>query len=307
MQNGGSHFSTLTIEHPHQPRENSYSATSSSSLLPSAVISRVDTLLSDQKRLEHEIDEQIRRLKYDFDDVRKQIDRKESAIHNEVKHIASRLDDDITEHYHRKQKLYADLAADTNTVGTELERLKSHTPNNKQQLWESLEQIEVNMRNIRQAVQKYKEPHNALTFAEGRQVLASDTIGQITYKRIDSFPRYPSSPPPSRIEHPITNLTPYKYLKMDHLSTLEPEAIAITEDGKKILLGICNKLFILNEYGDTLRTIPLVPSIRGIALAKKPSKHHIAYVSHDEIVSMIDIDSGQTLDCVKGMKKTTKD
>ena len=60
----------------------------------------------------------FRRLKYDYDDVRKQIDRKESSIHNEVKNIAARLDDDITEHYHRKQKIYADLAADTNTVGT---------------------------------------------------------------------------------------------------------------------------------------------------------------------------------------------
>lgn len=242
-------------------------------------------------------------MKYDYDDVRKQIDRKESAIHNEVKHIASRLDDDITEHYHRKQKIYADLAADTNTVGTELERLRSHAPNNKQQLWASLEQIESDIRNIRQAVQQYKEPHNALTFAEGRQALAADTIGQITYKKTDSYPRYPPSPIPSQTEQPITNLTPYKYLKMDHLSALEPEAIAITEDGKKILLGICNKLFVLNEYGETLRTIPLIPSIRGIALAKKPSKHNIAYVSHDEIVSMIDIDSGQTLDCVKGTAK----
>jgi DNA-binding beta-propeller fold protein YncE len=90
---------------------------------------------------------------------------------------------------------------------------------------------------------------------------------------------------------------------VDHLSTLEPEAIAITENNKKILLGICNKLFILNEYGDTLRTIPLTPSIRGIALAKKSSKNNIAYVSHDEMVSMIDIDNGQTLDSVKGKDK----
>jgi hypothetical protein len=227
-----------------------------------------------------------------------------------VKNIAARLDDDITEHFHRKQKVYADLAADTNFVGTELERLKSNSNNNnnKQQLWANLEQIELNIRNIRQAVEQHKETHNALTFAEGRQTLAPDTIGQITYNGNESQQRYSSSPiPPIKSSYPIepiiTNLTPYKYLKIDHLSALEPEAIAITENNKKILLGICNKLFILNEYGDTLKTIQLIPSIRGIALSKKSQTHNIAYISHDEIVSMIDIDSGQTLDCVKGKRK----
>ncbi len=227
-----------------------------------------------------------------------------------MKNIAARLDDDITEHYHRKQQIYADLAANTNTVGTELERLKSNSNNNKQQLWSSLEQIELNIRTIRQAVEQHKEPHSALTFAEGRGTLAADTIGQITYNGVESHQRYSASPIPPiksssssyQTPQPITNLTPYKYLKIDHLSTLEPEAIAITENNKKILLGICNKLFILNEYGDTLRILQLTPSIRGIALAKKSQIHNIAYVSHDEIVSMIDIDSGQTLDCVKGKK-----
>jgi len=213
------------------------------------------------------------------------------------------LDDDITEHFHRKQKIYADLAVDANTVGTELERLRSNTNNNKQQLWANLEQIESNIRSIRQAVEQHREPHNALTFAEGHQSLAADTIGQITYHGIDSHQRYSSSPVSHKTEQLITNLTPYKYLKIDHLSTLEPEAIAITENNKKILLGICNKLFILNEYGDTLRTIQLTPSIRGIALAKKSPKHNIAYISHDEMISMIDIDNGQTLDCVKGKDK----
>ena len=181
-----------------------------------------------------------------------------------------------------------------------MESLRANTSSNKQQLWTNLEQIESNIRTIRQAVEQQKESHHALTFAEGRQSLGSDTIGQITYPEKDSHHRYSTSPASYRPEQPITNLTPYKYLKIDHLSTLEPEAIAITENNKKILLGICNKLFILNEYGDTLRTIPLTPSIRGIALAKKASKHNIAYVSHDEMLSMIDIDSGQTLDCVKG-------
>ena len=168
-------------------------------------------------------------------------------------------------------------------------------------MWSNLEQIELNIQNIRQAVEQHKEPHSALTFAEGRRALAADTIGQITFNKNESNPRYTSSPIPTH-EQPITNLTPYKYLKLDHLSTLEPEAIAITENNKKILLGICNKLFILNEYGDTLKTIHLIPSIRGIAISKKSQLHNIAYVSHDEIVSMIDIDSGQTLDCVKGNK-----
>ena len=59
-------------------------------------------------------------------------------MHNELKNLASNLDRDITEHYHRKQKIYADLAADTNTLGHQLERLKYSTnrTNNQQQLWE---------------------------------------------------------------------------------------------------------------------------------------------------------------------------
>ncbi|CAF3657105.1 unnamed protein product [Rotaria sordida] len=288
---------------------------SPSPLLPTVVTSRVDILLSDQKRLEREIEEQIQRLKYDYDDVRKQIGRKESSIHNEVKNIAERLDNDITEHYNRKQKIYADLATDTNVVGTELERLKSttnnnnnnnNTNNNKQQLWANLEQIETNIRNIRQAVEQQKEPNSVLTFAEGRRAIAADTIGQITYNGTETQQRYTTSPTrsiPSSLsnhsEQPITNLTPFKYFKIDHLSTLEPEAIAVTENNKKILLGICNKLFILNEYGDALKTLQLTPSIRGIAISKKYQTHNIAYISHGDIVSMIDIDSGQTLDCVK--------
>ncbi len=282
-----------------------------------AVTSRVDFLLTDQKRLEREIEEQMQHLKYDYDDVRKQINRKESAIHNEVKTIAARLDEDITEHYHRKQKIYATLAADTNTVRTELERLKSHTNtnnNNKQQLWDNLEQIESNLRNIRQAVEQQKEPRGALTFAEGRRAIAADTIGQITYNQTKSHRRFNSPPPPPppppappvpssfHREQTSTNITPYKYLKIDHLSTLEPEAIAITENNRKILLGICNKLFILDEYGNTLKTIPLAPSIRGIAVSKRHQSHNIAYISHDETVSMIDIDSGQSIDSVKGIK-----
>ena len=84
---------------------------------------------------------------------------------------------------------------------------------------------------------------------------------------------------------------------------MEPEAITITENNKKILLGICNKLYILDEYGNTLKTIPLAPSIRGIAVSKKHQLQNIAYISHDETVSMIDINTGQTLDSVKGTKK----
>ncbi len=281
-----------------------------SSSITTAATSRVDLLLSDQKRLEREIDEQIKRLKYDYDDVRKQIDRKESSIHNEVKNIAARLDEDITEHYHRKQKIYADLAADTNSVGTELERLKSNTNNNnKQQLWANLEQIELNIRTIRQAVEQQKEPHGALTFAEGRRAIAADTIGQITYHQTASHRRFNSPPPPPAIpvsssfptgHQTSTNITPYKYIKIDHLATLEPESIAITENNKKILLGICNKLFILDENGATLKVIPLAPSIRGIAVSKKPHAQNIAYISHDETVSIIDIDTGRTIDCVKG-------
>ena len=268
--------------------------------------SRVDLLLSDQKRLEREIDEQIKRLKYDYDDIRAQIDRKESAIHHEVKNIAVRLDEDITEHYHRKQKIYANLAADNSTVGSELERLKSNTNNNKQQLWTNLEQIEVNIRNIRQAVEEQKEARSALAFAEGHRALAADTIGQITFNQTGSPRRHTSSPSPPiapaafQVQPLSNNISPYKYIKIDHLATLEPEAIAMTENNKKILLGICNKLFILNEHGDTLKVIPLSPSIRGIAVSKKSHSQHIAYISHDETVSMIDIESGQSLDSVKG-------
>ncbi|UJR33113.1 hypothetical protein I4U23_020570 [Adineta vaga] len=280
--------------HVSHQQEN-YLSSTSSLLIPSAVSSRVETLLSDQKRLEREIDEQIRHLRYDFDDVRKQINRKQSAIHTEVKTIAARLDDDITEHYHRKQKIYADLAADTNTVGTELERLKSNTNRNKQQLWDNLEQIESNIRNIRQAVEQHKEPHSALTFAEGRRAIGIDTIGQITYNGFEPDQNQTSS----TTSKPLQLLTPYKYVKIDHLSNLEPEAIAITENKKKILLGICNKLFILNEFGDILKTISLKPSIRGIAVSKKHQTYNIAYVSHDESVTMIDTDTGKELDSVK--------
>ncbi|CAF4169431.1 unnamed protein product, partial [Rotaria magnacalcarata] len=70
-------------------------------------------------------------------------------------------------------------------------------------------------------------------------------------------------------------------------------------NNKKILLGICNKLFIFNEYGDPLKTIQLTPSIRGIAISKRSQSNNLAYVSHGDIVSMIDIDTGKTLDCVK--------
>jgi len=271
-----------------------------------AVTSRVDSLLSDQKRLEREIEEQIQRLKHDYDDIRTQIDRKESSIHNEVKNISTRLNEDITEHYHRKQRIYADLAADTNSVGTELERLKSstNTTNNKQQLLASLEQIELNIRNIRQAVEQHKEPRSALIFSEGHRTIGADTIGQITYKQIEPNRRFNSPPPSSssfQTEQISTNITPYKYIKFDHLAALEPEAIAITEN-KKILLGICNKLFILDEYGSTINVIQLAPSIRGIAASKKPQPQNIAYISHDETVSIIDIDTGRTLDCVKGIE-----
>lgn len=274
------------------------------------VTSRVDHLLTDQKRLEHEIDEQIKRLNHDFDDVRKQIDRKESSIHNEVRNIAAHLDQDITEHYHRKQKIYAELAANNNQVGTELERLKSspNTNANTQQLWANLEQIETNIRNIRRAVEQQKEPQGALMFAEGRRALGTDTIGQITYNPLESHQRHksPSQPPVSSSharEQTSMNITPYKYLKIDHLATLEPEAIAITSDNKMILLGICNKLFILNDLGAPLKVIPLAPSIRGIAISKKAGLTNIAYISHDETVSIIDIKTGETLDCVKGKNK----
>ena len=266
--------------------------------------SRVDHLLSDQKRLEREIDEQIKRLKHDYDDVRKQIDRKESSIHNEVRNIAAHLDEDITEHYQRKQQIYAELAANNNSVGSELERLKtsSNTTANTQQLWNNLEQIEVNIHNIRRAVEQQKEPQGALTFSEGRRTLGTETIGQLTLNPLDSRRRHhsPSQPPTSSREQTSTNITPYKYLKIDHLAALEPEAIAITPDDSRILLGICNKLFILDEYGTPVKVVPLTPSIRGIAVSKKHGLKNIAYISHDETVSIINIDTGETLDCVKG-------
>lgn len=272
-----------------------------------AVTSRVDHLLSDQKRLEREINEQLTRLKHDFDDVRKQIDHKESSIHNEVRNIAAHLDEDITEHYQRKQKIYAELAANNNTVGTELERLKSSSKSNAntQQLWNNLEQIEVNIRNIRRAVEQQKEPQAALTFSEGHRALGMETIGQLTYNPMDSHHRRPSPSQPARSssytrDQPSTNITPYKYLKIDHLAALEPEAIAITQDNKTILLGICNKLFILDELGNTLKVVPLTPSIRGIAVSKKANLQNIAYIAHDETVSIINIETGETLDCVKG-------
>ncbi|CAF0921232.1 unnamed protein product [Adineta ricciae] len=282
------------------------------SSLTTAVSSRVDFLLSDQKRLEREIEEQLTHLQHDYEDIQKQIHRKESSIHNEVKNIATRLDQDITEHYHRKQRIYANLAADSNIVRTELERLKLHnkTPTNKQQLWANLEQIEADIRNIRQAVEQEKEPRSVLTFSEGHRALEADTIGQITYNQKESHQRFHSPPaallPASSFhqEQTSTNITPFKYLKIDHLSTLEPEAIAITENNKKILLGICNKLYILDEYGNTLKTIPLAPSIRGIAVSKKHQLQNIAYISHDETVSMIDINTGQTLDSVKETDST---
>ncbi|CAF1219898.1 unnamed protein product [Rotaria sordida] len=278
---------------------------------PVAVSSRVDLLLSDQKRLEREIDEQIKRLKYDYDDIRKQIHHKESSIHNEVKNLAGNLDENITEHYNRQQKAYADLAADTNIIGNELERLKSltNTNNNKPQLWDNLEKIEFNIRNIRRALEQQKQSRNALKFSEGHRAIAADTIGQVNYNQIESHRRFhspqpqppplPPTPPSFQIEQTTTNIVPYKYIKIDHLSTLEPETMAITENNKKILLGICNKLFILNEHGDMLKTIPLTPSIRGLTISKKYQLQNIAYISHDESISMIDIDSGQTLDCVK--------
>ena len=275
--------------------------------------SRVDHLLTDQKRLEREIDEQIKRLKHDYDDVRKQIGRKESSIQNEVRNIAAHLDEDITEHYQRKQKIYAELAANNNQVGTELERLKSssNATTNTQQLWTNLEQIETNIRNIRHAVEQQKEPQGALAFAEGRRALSTDTIGQITYNPLESHQRY-NSPSRPRVssshtrEQTSTNITPYRYLKIDHLAALEPEAIAITPDDKTILVGICNKLFILNEFGAAAKVIPLTPSIRGIAISKKPGLKNIAYISHDETVSIIDITTGETLDCVKGKNSSNQ-
>ena len=274
---------SISVDHDRSYSRSSqfYQSPSSPSSLTTAVTSRVDLLLADQKRLEQDIQEQIKRLRYDYDDIRQQIDRKQSVIHSEVKSIATHLDGDMTQHYHQKQKIYQDLAMNNSTVGTELERLKADTdqyPTNKQQLWDNLQQIEYSIQNIRQAVDQYKEIPNSLTFTEPQRSLPT---------------------PPS-----VTNVTPYKYIRIDHLSSLEPEAVALAENNKKILIGICNKLFVLNEYGDTLKVIPVSPSIRGIAASKKVRSQNIVYVSHDETVSMIDIDSGQTLDCVKG--KTVK-
>ena len=252
----------------------------------------------------------MKRLKYDYDDIRKQIDRKETSMHNELKNLASKLDRDTAEHYHRKQKIYADLAANTNTLGHELERLKYSTNRtDNKQLWDNLEQIELDMRNIRRAVEQEKETHHALAFAEGHRAIEADTIGKITYNQMEFHRRLNSSsslPPPQppmssfSAAQISTNIMPYKYVKIDHLSPLEPESIAITESNKKVLLGICNKLYILDEYDEAIRTILLLPSIRGIAVSKKRQSKNIAYISHDETVSMIDIDSGQILDCVKG-------
>ena len=266
-------------------------------------------LLSDQKNLERDIEERMKRLKHDYDDIRAQINRKELAIHKEVESISERLDQDITDHYHRKQKIFATLAADANHVRSELELIRSNTPvteTNTQQLMANLQQIESNIRSIRRAVDQENDLNSSLTFAEGRRALGIDTIGQISYNQIDSHRRPDSSPsppkssPPNRQEQLSMNISPYKYIKIDHLSTLEPETIAITDNNKKILLGICNKLFILDEYGETLRAIQLSPSIRGIAISKRSHLQNIAYVSHDETVSIIDIDNGQTLDSVKG-------
>jgi len=306
----GSRSSTPVNRPQTKSVEEHYLAPTPSSSLAANVNSRVEILISDQKRLEREIEEQQRRLKYDYDDIRRQIEHKEVSIQNELKNIASRLDEDITQHYQRKQKIYADLAADTNSVGQQLEHLKSsnHPNNNKQQLWTSLEQIEMNIQNIRRAVEQQREPQNALTFAEGRRAIGSDTIGHITFHRNESQQRFTSPPPPiptasttfQTEPQTSTNITPYKYLKIDHLATLEPEAMAITENNKRILLGICNKLFILDEYGAPINVIGLTPSIRGIAISKRAQSQNIAYISHDETVSIINIETGQTIDSVKG-------
>ena len=304
---------SASVEHDRsysRSSQNQQSPSRSSASLAPSVATRVELLLADQKRLEEDIQDHIKRLKYDYDDIRQQINHKQSAIHNEVKNIAAHLDEDISNNFHQKQKIYQDLANDTNILGTELERLRSdphQSQTNKQQLWENLQQIETNIRAIRQAVDQYKEIPSALTFAESRRSISSDTLGQITYRDNQFQPRSTtSSSIPSKVsstdflDPPITNLSPFKYLRIDHLSNLEPEAMAVTENNKKILLGICNKLFILNEHGDTLKTVPVTPSIRGIAVSKKSRTQSIAYVSHDETVSIIDIENGQILDCVKG-------
>jgi hypothetical protein len=244
----------------------------------------------------------MKRLKYDYDDIRKEIDPKESSIHKENKNLSPRYVDGVTEQYHRKQKFFVDLAADNHTIGNELLRLKSVThivTNNKQQLWADLERIELHLQNIRRALEDEKELRHGLTIPEVRRPIPANTTGKINPNRIES---HPPSPPPATIQQTSTNITPYKYIKIDHLSPLEPESIAITDNNKRILLGICNKLFILDEHGETIKIIPLAPSIRGIAVSKKPQSQNIAYISHDETVSMINIDSGQTLDCVKGIE-----
>ncbi|CAF0777071.1 unnamed protein product [Didymodactylos carnosus] len=310
----------------HSGHNNNHSnRASSTSLVASNVTSKVENLLHDQKRLEQEIEETLKRLTYDYEDIKTQIEKKEVAIHAEVKHISTRLDQDITEHYYRKQKIYSSLANETQSVGNELKRLKQTDQRSIQQLitgnklWDNLEQLEQNIRQIRNAVENEKEPRTALKFQEGRRALTADTIGQITcnddqqqrnrrqtssyddsddrHNRIQQLfnPSVQSQLPGDT----TTALTPYKYIKIDHLSSLEPEAIAIADHSNKILLGICNKLFILNEYGEILKTIPLAPSIRGIAISKKQSTNNIAYISHDETVSMIDIQTGNIIDCVK--------
>ena len=146
------------------------------------------------------------------------------------------------------------------------------------------------MKNIRQVVEQEKDTRHALTFAEGHRTIAADTIGKITYNQMESHRRFNSSssssspPPPPTSSFSTgqisTNIMPSKYIKIDHLSSLEPESIAITESNKKILLGICNKLYILDDYGQPIRTISLLPSIRGIGVSKKyQSKKYCLYIT----------------------------
>lgn len=285
-------------------RDTHYLTPTKTPSVPVDLASRTNSLIADQKRLEREIEEQIKQLKYDYDYVRQQIGVKASSINSEIKDIASNLDESITQHYQQQQRVYADLAADTNTIGNELERLRVQAGTNKQQLLDNLEKIEFSIRKIREAVEHQKQSHRIITFSEGHHPVVPDTVGQVTYTQLETKRRYDSTPPLPLIstEHSSTNIVPYKYVKIDHLSALEPESIAITDNNKKILLGICNKLFILNDYGELLKTIPLAPSIRGITISKKYQTQNIAYISHGETVSMIDIDNGQLLDCVKGMK-----
>ncbi|CAF1269993.1 unnamed protein product [Didymodactylos carnosus] len=297
---------------------------SSNSLIVSNVTSKVENLLHDQKHLEQEIEDTLKRLTYDYEDIKTQIEKKESAIHAEVKHISKQLDKGITEHYYRKQKIYSSLADQTQSVGNELKRLKQTDQYSIQQLitgnklWDNLEQLEQNIQQIRSAVENEKGPQAALKFEEGKRALTADTIGQITYndnqqqwsrRQISSYDDtydrnyriqqlFHQSIQPQALNN-TTALTPNKSIKIDHLSNLEPEAIAIVNHSNKILLGICNELFILNDYGEVLKKILLTPSIRGIAISKKQSTSNIAYISNDETVSMIDIENGKLIDCVK--------